>query len=191
MSGIFGYAFGFEDGRSSTEITRRNREVVDQVFYGQRLVQVDQSYLDQLAGQIASLHSTSDHNLDKARLFRSEALEWRADAQRREANAVALQAQVAELQTQLANRNAEFATEHAAQETAVSEIYGLSVFRQLSLWLLEAHDAGRSDRPAFAELRALVKDLSGKIGRFERVTYDDKPDELARIEALVDALQRP
>jgi len=48
MSGVLGYVLGYEDGQSSAETSRRNREIVDLVFYGQRTVQVDQSYLNQL-----------------------------------------------------------------------------------------------------------------------------------------------
>ena len=48
MSGVLGYALGYDAGRSDAEVSRQRREIVDEVFYGQRIVQVDQSYLDQL-----------------------------------------------------------------------------------------------------------------------------------------------
>jgi hypothetical protein len=184
MSGYVGYSLGFEDGQSSAELSRRDRQILDQVFHGRRPVTVDQSYIEQL-------RRGSDHNFEvgaqaqrevldweaKARQFRGEALHWKERALRYEAAATGSDPQCKD--------------ERADHEAAVSEIYGLSVFRQLTLWLLEAHDAGRADRPAFAELRALIGNLSERIGRFERITFDDESEEMARIEALVDALQRP
>ena len=49
MSGGPGYALGYERMVVLPPRARANkREIVDRVFYGQRPVQVDQSYLDQL-----------------------------------------------------------------------------------------------------------------------------------------------
>ena len=53
MSGVLGYALGYDAGRSDVEVSRQRREIVDGVFYGQRPVQVDQSYLDQLHQLVA------------------------------------------------------------------------------------------------------------------------------------------
>ena len=104
MSAVTGYVLGYEDGRSAAEISRRNREIVDRVFYGQRTVEVDQQYLLQLQQLVEKFRADSDHNFDKADLFHREALEWKADAERHEARAAALEAQVALLQAQLVGR---------------------------------------------------------------------------------------
>ena len=45
MSGWMGYALGYENGRSDAERSRQQRELVQRVIYGQRIVEVDQSYL--------------------------------------------------------------------------------------------------------------------------------------------------
>ena len=106
-----------ERARSSTEI-----------FYGQRPVQVDQSYLDQLHQLVDYLRSTSDFNYDqvdkfyaealdwkgKAEQFHGEALYWRGRALAAEADAKALQAQLAERDAALAQAQAALAAERAA-----------------------------------------------------------------------------
>lgn len=111
MSGVLGYVLGYEDGRSSAESSRRTREVVDAVFYGQRLVQVDQSYID-------NLRHAADHNYNKgteyqndavywkgkAEQFHGEALYWRSRALPAEADAKALRAQLAERDADLVAR---------------------------------------------------------------------------------------
>jgi len=199
MSTVAGYVLGYEDGRSSAEVSRRNREIVDAVFYGQRLVQVDQSYLDQLTSVIETLRSTSDHNLSKAQMFRSEALEWKADAERHEVRAAALHAQVAALQAQLAERTdaldqaqAAIVEQLAAHQTTHDEKWGLNLFRLIATWLINAHIAGRSDRPAFAEMRDLAKDVTDAIERGEPFRgYQDEPEKKARLQALLAELLRP
>jgi len=196
MSTVTGYALGYEDGRSSAEVSRRNREIVDEVFYGQRLVQVDQSYLDQLTSVIETLRSTSDHNLGKARMFRSEALEWKADAERHEAHAAALQAEVAALQAQLLaardQAQAAIAEERALHQTTHEEKWGLNLFRLMATWLIEAHNTGRSDRPEFAELCDMAKDITDAIQRGNPFRgYRDEPEKKARLKKLVAALDRP
>jgi hypothetical protein len=199
MSTVAGYVLGYEDGRSSAEVSRRNREIVDAVFYGQRLVQVDQSYLDQLASVIETLRSTSDHNLSKAQMFRSEALEWKADAERHEVRAAALQAEVDALQAQLAERTdaldqakAAIVEQLAAHQTTHHEKWGLNLFRLIATWLINAHIAGRSDRPAFAEMRDMAKDVTDAIERGEPFRgYQDEPEKKARLQALLEELLRP
>jgi hypothetical protein len=199
MSTVAGYVLGYEDGRSSAEVSRRNREIVDAVFYGQRLVQVDQSYLDQLTSVIETLRSTSDHNLSKAQMFRSEALEWKADAERHEVRAAALHARVAALQAQLAERataldqaQATIARERALHQTTHEEKWGLNLFRLMATWLIEAHSAGRSERPEFAELRDMAKDVTDTIQRGNPFRgYRDEPEKKTRLEMLVAALDRP
>jgi DNA repair exonuclease SbcCD ATPase subunit len=114
MSGVLGYALGYESGRSDAETSRANREIVDRLFCGQLPVQVDQSYVAQLEQLVQRFRADSDHNFDKANLFHKEALEWREDALRFEAEAVALQAQLSALQTTLAERNAALGQAKAA-----------------------------------------------------------------------------
>jgi len=196
--GVLGYVLGYEDGRSSAEISRKRREIVDAVFYGQRLVQVDQSYLDQLHHLVEKFRGDSDHNFDKAGLFRREALEWKADAERNEALAKALQVQVGVLQAQLAERDAALAqaqaacaAERAIHEKTHEQKWGLNLFRLLATWLINAHIAGRSDRPEFAELRDMAKEVTDAIQRGETFHgYRDAPEKKARLDRVVAALDR-
>ncbi len=199
MSGVLGYALGYDAGRSDAEVSRQRREIVDEVFYGQRIVQVDQSYLDQLHQLVGKFRSNSIYNFDKGEQFYAEALEWKADAQRNEARAAALQAQVAALQAQLAERasaldqaQAMIARERALHQTTHEEKWGLNLFRLMATWLIEAHNAGRSDRPEFAELRDMAKDVTDAIQRGNPFRgYRDEPEKKARLEMLVAALDRP
>ena len=48
MSGMIGYALGYDAGRSDEQTANHQREVVHQILYGERPVTVDQSYIDQL-----------------------------------------------------------------------------------------------------------------------------------------------
>ena len=48
MSGWMGYALGYENGRSDAERSREQRELIQRVMYGHRIVEVDQSYIDNL-----------------------------------------------------------------------------------------------------------------------------------------------
>jgi hypothetical protein len=196
MSGVLGYALGYDAGRSDAEVSRQRREIVDEVFYGQRIVQVDQSYLDQLHQLVEKFRSNSIYNFDKGEQFYAEALEWKADAQRNEAHAAALQVEVAALQAQLAaardQAQATIAQERARHQTTHEERWGLNLFRLMATWLIEAHIAGRSDRPEFAELRDMAKDVTDAIQRGNPFRgYRDEPEKKARLEMLVAALDRP
>ncbi|RBP05261.1 hypothetical protein DFR50_13551 [Roseiarcus fermentans] len=193
------YLIGYSQGRSSAEDERETKELVARVIYGHRPVQVEQSYLDQLTSVIETLRSTSDHNLGKARMFRSEALEWKAGAERHEARAAALEAQLASLQAQLAERTdaldqaqAAIAEQLAAHQSTHDEKWGLNLFRLIATWLINAHIAGRSDRPAFAEMRDMAKDVTDAIERGEPFRgYQDEPEKKARLQALLEELLRP
>ncbi len=196
MSGVLGYVLGYEDGRSEAETSRRNREIVDLVFYGQRTVQVDQSYLNQLHQVVEKLRSDSDHNYDKAGQFHGEALRWKEKALRFEAHAAALQAQLSALQTTLAKRDAALgeakealAQERAAHQTTSDEKQGLNLFRLIATWLINAHIAGRAERPAFAKMRDMAKDVTDAIERGEIFWgYRDEPEKKERLRALLNAL---
>jgi hypothetical protein len=199
MSAVTGYVLGYEDGRSAADTSRRNREIVDSVFYGQRTVEVDQSYLTQLQQLVEKFRADSDHNFDKADLFHREALEWKADAERHEARAAALQAQVLAFQDQLAERDAALgqadaalAQERTAHQTTHEEKWGLNLFRLIATWLINAHIAGRSDRPEFAEMRDMAKDVTDAIQRGEPFRgYRDEPQKRARLQGLLEELLRP
>jgi hypothetical protein len=199
MSGFLGYALGYDAGRSDAEVSRQRREIVDRVFYGQSPVQVDQSYLDQLHQLVEKFRSNSIYNFDKGEKFYAEALEWKADAQRNEARAAALQAQVAALQAQLVERSGALdqarsvlAREQAAHQSTDEEKCGLNRFRLIATWLITAHIAGRSDRPAFAELRDMAKDVTDAIERGEPFRgYRDEPEEKERLRPLLKELLRP
>ena len=196
MSAVTGYVLGYEDGRSAAEISRRNREIVDRVFYGQRTVEVDQQYLIQLQQLVEKFRADSDHNFDKADLFHREALEWKADAERYEARAAALLAQVDALQAQLVaardQSQATIAQERAAHQSTREEKCDLNRFRLMATWLIEAHRAGRSDLPEFAKLRDMAKDVTDAIERGEPFRgYRDEPDKKERLSALLKVLLRP
>ena len=190
------YLLGYSQGRSSAEDERETNALVARVIYGRRPVQVDQSYLDQLHQLVQKFRADSDHNFDKADLFHREALEWKADAERHEAHAAALQAEVAALQAQLVaardQAQAAIAEERAAHQTTHEEKWGLNLFRLIATWLIEAHIAGRSDRPAFAEMRDMAKDVTDAIERGEPFRgYSDEPEKKARLQALLEELLRP
>ena len=190
------YLLGYSQGRYSAEEEPETNALVARVIYGRRPVQVDQSYLDQLHQLVQKFRADSDHNFDKADLFHREALEWKADAERHEARAAALQAEVAALQAQLVSARdqaeAAFARERAVHQTTHEEKWGLDLFRLMATWLIEAHIAGRSDRPEFAELRDMAKDVTDAIQRGEPFRgYRDEPQKKARLKRLVAALDRP
>ena len=142
---------------------------------------------------------SSDHNFDAADRFRNEALRMEGICAAPEAHAAALQAQIAALQAQLAERGraldqaqATIARERALHQTTHEEKWGLNLFRLMATWLIEAHSAGRSDRPEFAELRDMAKDVTDAIQRGNPFRgYRDEPEKKARLEMLVAALDRP
>ena len=193
------YLLGYSQGRSSAEDERETKALVGRLFYGQRPVQVHQSYLDELHRTREQFRRNSIHNFDKSEQFYAEALDWKAAAQRNEARAAALQAQVAALQAQLAERGgaldqaqATIARERALHQTTHEEKWGLNLFRLMATWLIEAHSAGRSDRPEFAELRDMAKDVTDAIQRGNPFRgYRDEPEKKTRLETLVAALDRP
>ena len=128
--------------------------------------------------------------------FIERRFEWKADALRHEAHAAALQAEVAALQAQLADARdqaqAAIAQERAAHQTTHDEKWGLNLFRLIATWLIEAHIAGRSDRPEFAEMRDMAKDVTDAIQRGEPFRgYRDEPQKKARLQALLEELLRP
>ena len=82
--------------------------------------------------------------------------------------------------------------ERALHQTTHEEKWGLNLFRLMATWLIKAHIAGRSDRPEFAELRDMAKDVTDAIQRGEPFRgYRDEPEKKARLEMLVAALDRP
>lgn len=173
MSGILGYALGYEDGKSSAEVSRGNRELLERALCGARPVTVDQSYIDRLLDQISTLRTNSDHNYDiadeweqKARQFRNEALYWRdqkwAPAA---AEAEALREENALLRARLEMRNPDLAAEEDAHQKTHEEKQSLQCFRLVATAILDALLAGRADRPEFGELVAMVKEAADVIDR--------------------------
>ena len=186
------YLLGYSQGRSSAEDERETNALVARVIYGRRPVQVDQSYLDQLTVLVERFRSDSDHNLGKAEQFHGEALRWKEKALRFEADGKALQAQLAERDAAFARADAALAQERAAHQTTHEEKWGLNLFRLIATWLIEAHIAGRSDRPEFAEMRDMAKDVTDAIQRGEPFRgYRDEPQKKARLQALLEELLRP
>ncbi len=186
------YLLGYSQGRTSAEDERETNALVARVIYGRRPVQVDQSYIDQLRQTIEKLRGDSDHNFDAAEQFHVEALRWKESALRFAAEAKALRAQLAERAVVLDQAQAAIAQERAAHQTTHEEKWGLNLFRLIATWLIEAHIAGRSDRPEFAEMRDMAKDVTDAIQRGEPFRgYRDEPQKKARLQALLEELLRP
>ncbi len=207
------YLLGYSKGRSSAEDERDTKALVGRLFYGQRPVQVDQSYLDELHRTREQFRRNSIHNFDKGEQFYAEALDWKGKAEQfhgealywrdralpAEADAKALRAHNAALQATLAERDAALAQAHAtivreraAHQSTHDEKWGLDLFRRMATWLINAHIAGRSDRPAFAEMRDIAKAVADAIDRGEPFRgYSDKPEKTARLQALLEELLRP
>jgi hypothetical protein len=207
MSGMIGYALGYDHGKSSADVSRGNRELLERAFYGVRPVTVDQSYIDRLHAALADARSDSDHNyaasnrlyaeaLDwkqKAHQFRNEALYWRdqkfASAK---AKAKALREENAVLLARLQERNPDLAEEQAAHDETFKEKQSLQRFRVLASSLIDALLAGRADRPEFAELLTIAKDAADTIVRGNLFTaFRDEPEKNNRLCSLADALQKP
>ncbi len=196
MSGVLGYVLGYEDGQSSAETSRRNREIVDLVFYGQRTVQVDQSYLNQLHQPVEKHRGDAVYNFNKVEQFYAEALDWKEAAFHFKATTEALEAQLSALQATLAERDAALdrSTEALAQERAAHQItrdekQGFNLFRLMATWLINAHIAGRAERPAFVEMRDMAEDVTDAIERGEIFWgYRDEPEKKERLRALLNAL---
>lgn len=193
------YLLGYSQGRSSADDERETNAIVARVIYGRRPVQVDQSYLDQLHQEIEKLRGDSDHNFDAAEQFHGEALRWKESALRFAADAKAVRTENSTLKAQFAKRHAALdqaeatiAEERALHQTTDEEKWGLHLFRLMATWLIEAHIAGRSDRPEFAELRDMTKDVTDAIQRGEPFRgYRDEPEKKARLKMLIAALDRP
>src|SRR5271166_835800 len=197
------YLLGYSQGRSSAEDERDTSALVGRLFYGQRPVQVDQSYLDELHRSREQFRLNSIHNFDKAEQFHADALDWKGKAEQfhgealywrgralpAEAEAKALRTQLAERDAAVAQAQAACAAERAVHEKTHDQKWGLDLFRMIATWLIEAHIAGRSDRPEFAELRDMAKDISDAIQRGEAYHgYRDEPEKKARLKRLVAAL---
>ena len=197
MSAVTGYVLGYEDGRSAAEISRRNAKSSTESSTANATVQVDQSYLDPAppawsknSGRIPTT------TLTRRTSFIERRLNGKRMRERHEARAAALQAQLAALQAQLAaardQAQAAIAQEQAAHQSTHEEKWGLNLFRLIATWLIDAHIAGRSDRPAFAEMRDMAKDVTDAIERGEPFRgYQDEPEKKARLQALLEELLRP
>ena len=121
------YLLGYSQGRSSAEDERDTKALVGRLFYGQRPVQVDQSYLDELHRRWRN-SAELDYNFNKGEQFYAEALDWKGKAEQfhgealywrgralpAEADAKALRAHNAALQATLAERDAALAQAQAA-----------------------------------------------------------------------------
>jgi hypothetical protein len=213
MSGMIGYALGYDAGRSDERIGNRNREIVHQILTGERPVTVDQSYIDRLHAALATANNASEHNYttsnewkQKAQQFKNEALYWRDEKYapakarakaRREENA-ALQAENARLREEnaillarLQERNPTLAAEQAAHDETFKEKQSLQRFRVIATSLIDALLAGRANRPEFAELLNLTKAAAAAIERGDLFTvFRDEPEK-TRVCDLADSLQKP
>jgi hypothetical protein len=193
-----GYSLGYENGHSDAERLREQRELVQRVIYGRRIVEVDQSYLNQLQQLAEQFRSDSDHNLRKAEQFHGEALRWREKAWRFEATAQALQAQVTALEAQLTERDAKlektqalYEWAHAKYKETFDQKLDLALCGLMATWLLEAHTKGKADRPEFTELRDIAMDIGARLKQGQRFPSEtNEPEKRARIIELANALRR-
>jgi len=207
MSGMIGYALGYDHGRSSADVSRGNHELIERALYGTRPITVDQSYIDQLHAALAKARDASAHNYaacdqfqasaleweDKAQQFRAEALYWRDQKfALAEAEAKALREENAVLLARLEERDPNLAEERAAHDETFREKQSLHRFRVIATSLIDALLAGRADRPEFAELLKLAKDAADTIERGDLFTaFRDEPEKNGRLCSLADALQKP
>ena len=114
----------------------------------------------------------SDHNFEKAEHFHNEALRMESGCAAPEAlqrlsrpRYAALQAQLAERDAALDRLRRRLLRSGPLHQTTHEEKWGLNLFRLMATWLIEAHIAGRSDRPEFAEMRDMAKDVTDAIQR--------------------------
>ena len=207
MSGVIGYALGYEDGRSSGEVSRGNRELLERALYGARPVTVDQSYIDKLHVALADARDTSAHNYaasnrlygealdwkDKAYQFRAEALFWRAEKlAAATAEAKAMRQENGALRARLEERNPDLAAEEDAHQKTHEEKQSLQCFRLVATAILDALLAGRADRSEFGELVVMVKEAADVIDRGGLFFgFSETPEKAERLDALTDALARP
>ena len=201
MSGVLGYVLGYELVVPTRRSRAKRREIVDAIFYGHRPVQVDQSYLDQpLDAPSAAQRLRSDHNFDAAAAFGTKRFNGKRSRAARSAGCpgsarpevAALQAQLAERDAALAQAQAACAAERAVHQTTHEEKWGLDLFRLMATWLINAHIAGRSDRPhspncatwpRTSPTRSSAANLSAATATSRR--------NKARLDRVVDALDRP
>ena len=154
----------------------------------------------QLQQLVEKFRADSDHNFDKAEHFHERRLNGkRMPSAMRRARRLsrpryrALQAQLAERATALDQAaGGDCSRSGPLHQTTHEEKWGLNLFRLMATWLIEAHSAGRSDRPEFAEMRDMAKDVTDAIQRGNPFRgYRDEPEKKARLEMLVAALDRP
>jgi hypothetical protein len=214
MSGMIGYALGYDHGRSSADVSRSNRELLERAFYGVRPVTVDQSYIDRLHAALDDARANSAHNYKTADQFHAEALDWNQKTQQfrnealywrdqkfapakarakalRQENAT-LREENAVLLARLKERNPDLAEEQAAHDETFKEKQSLQRFRVIAASLIDALLAGRADRPEFAELLTIAKHAADTIERGDLFTaFRDEPEKNNRLCSLADALQKP
>jgi len=200
MNGWIGYGLGYDAGRSDAENLRRDREIVDRLFYGERPVKVDQSYIDRLHAALTEARATAAHNHkvadsleEKVHQFRNEALFWRDERLApAAAEANALRQENAALRARFEERNPDLAAEEDAHQKTHEEKQSLQCFRLVATAILDALLAERADRSEFGELVAMVKEAAEVIdlgGLF--FGFSETPEKAERLDALTDALARP
>ena len=221
MSGMIGYALGYDAGRSDEQTANHRREVVHQIFTATGLspsisrisIGFTRRWLTRAAPQFI-ITTPAISGKQKAQQFKNEALYWRDEKYapvrakakaRREENA-ALQAQNTALRNEIAalrdentvllarlqERNPDLAEEQAAHDETFKERQSLHRFRVIAASLIDALLAGRANRPEFAELLNLAKTAADTIERGDLFTaFRDEPEKNNRLCRLADALQKP
>ena len=194
------YLVGYSQGRSSAEDERDTNALVARVFTGIALCKSINPTSINFIDCSRNSARNSIHNFDKGEQFYAEALDWKEE---RDAPRGGCESS-ARLTTQRFRPNSPSATppsdqaqaaiarERAAHQTTHEEKWGLNLFRLMATWLINAHIAGRSDRPEFAEMRDMAKDVTDAIERGEPFRgYRDEPEKKARLQALLEELLRP
>ena len=165
-----------------------------------RNVEVDQSYLDRLHAALAAANASSDHNYDK----RGALSQRSASNGRHMRSATRIALHLSRPNYQRFRPNSPSATPPSHRLTRRLLGSGPRIRRRtkksgastssglIATWLIEAHIAGRSDRPEFAEMRDMAKDVTDSIQRGEPFRgYRDEPQKKARLQALLEELLRP
>ena len=199
MSAVTGYVLGYEDGRSAADISRRNREIVDSVFYGQRTVEVDQSYLNS-----SNSWSRNSGRIPTTTLTRRTSFIEKRSNGKRMPSAMRRARRLSRPRYRRFKPNSPSATPPSigaerrllGSRPPISrpheEKWGLNLFRLIATWLIKAHIAGRSDRPEFAELRDMAKDVTDAIERGEPFRgYRDEPEKKERLRRAVESAASP
>ena len=193
------YLLGYSQGRSSAEDERETNALVARCSTVNALCRSINPTSISFIELVEEFRCNSIHNFDKASNFTPKRLTGKERRALRGGCEKLCEAQMQRFRpnspsaTPLSDQaQAAIAQERAVHQTTHDEKWGLNLFRLIATWLINAHIAGRSDRPAFAEMRDMAKDVTDAIERGEPFRgYRDEPEKKARLQALLEELLRP